>query len=194
MKEVKRLKKHDGIVEKLGLKFNVGDKVRINVSENELESCVRDFRIWLKENKFIGVIDDIVDNPGYPYWIDGHDFPEHELELYTETKFYRLKSHSVEAVLWKGDNLDEVKAFVGDVLDVKEYKDAWDLMSGEFLATDLSKMIPDNPQPVAIYSLSLVTLDSRQKVYEGDWIIRYNDGRYAVCPGTQFVELYEKVD
>ena len=62
-------------------KFKIGDKVKINISELELNDCNKDFEVWLKENNYEGVIDDIAKDVKYPYYIEGHDFLESELTL-----------------------------------------------------------------------------------------------------------------
>lgn len=62
-------------------KFKIGDKVKINISELELNDCSKDFEVWLKENNYEGIIDNIAKDVKYPYYIEGHDFLESELTL-----------------------------------------------------------------------------------------------------------------
>lgn len=153
---------------KAQLKFKVGDKVRIKIEDSELKSCVPGLLYWLMDNQYVGTIDEVVKEAGYPYYIEGHDFKESELELYAETNIYRIRVPEIEAVQLDGNNLGKALEFAKDIFQ----------RQSNFENTPY---------------LILKTYKGEENVFPGDWIIRHSNGMYSILNAKDFYELYVKV-
>ena len=90
---------------------------------------------------------------------------------------YRKKPVVVEAIRWTGDNLEEIKAFVGRRLEYWYNDAAWEVQKG----------------PVTI-EMKIKTLEGDNYVSIGDYIIRGVAGEYYPCKPDIFEKTYEPVE
>lgn len=79
---------------------------------------------------------------------------------------YRKKPVTVEAVQWRGDNLDEVKEFVGQFL----------------LVDDILQRI------------YISTLEGRMEAKLSDYVIKGVNGEFYPCKPTIFEKTYDRVE
>ena len=89
---------------------------------------------------------------------------------------YRKKPVIVEAVIWTGNNLEEIKNFVDESLLYNIYDGAWEV--GE--------------APV-IVDMQIRTLEGNMSVSVGDYIIKGIEGEFYPCKPDIFKETYETV-
>ena len=90
--------------------------------------------------------------------------------------YYRKKPVVIEAIQWNGNNLAEVKEFVGDDL---EYEFCLSLLRDE-----IKKIL----EPVKIK-----TLEGDMNASIGDYIIKGVDGEFYPCKPDIFEKTYEEV-
>lgn len=83
---------------------------------------------------------------------------------------YRKKPVVIEAIQWKGNNWDEIKAKFTDPPDAKSFI-VW--ISNE--------------------ELLIATLEGKMKVDINDWIIKGVQGEYYPCKPDIFEQTYEPV-
>ena len=83
----------------------------------------------------------------------------------------------VEAVEWTGQNLEEIKQFVGDKLEYWYNDTAWEVGKG----------------PVTI-SIKIKTLEGEMLASIGDFIIKGVDGEFYPCKPDIFQKTYEEVE
>lgn len=88
---------------------------------------------------------------------------------------YRKKPVEIEAVLYGGENLDEVAAFIGQLGKVEKTK------------------LP-GPGRGMHDGLVIRTLGGNVTASVGDWIIRDARGEYRPCKPGVFADAYERVD
>ncbi len=92
---------------------------------------------------------------------------------------YRKKPIVIDAIVWNGNNLEEVMNFIGS----------------EFRYEPLSEYITQkftyNPKD---NDLRIVTLEGLMKADVGDYIIRGVNGEYYPCKPDIFEKTYEKVE
>lgn len=80
----------------------------------------------------------------------------------------RKKPVEVQAVQWNGGNVDEVRAFVGDSLE----------------------LYYPTPDPLLIFPI-IHTLEGDMNVSEGDYIIKGVEGEFYPCKADIFDKTYE---
>lgn len=90
--------------------------------------------------------------------------------------YYRKKPVVIEAIQWNGNNLAEVKEFVGDDLEC------------EFCLSLLRDEIKKILEPVKIK-----TLEGDMNASIGDYIIKGVDGEFYPCKPDIFEKTYEEV-
>ena len=90
---------------------------------------------------------------------------------------YVKKPVEVEAVEWTGQNLEEIKQFVGDKLEYWYNDTAWEVGKG----------------PVTI-SIKIKTLEGEMLASIGDFIIKGVDGEFYPCKPDIFQKTYEEVE
>ena len=86
----------------------------------------------------------------------------------------RKKPIEVEAVLWDGINLSEVKNFVGEKLQYDIYDLAWEVGMG-----------------VPKITMQIDTLKGLMKVSIGDYIIKGIQGEFYPCKPDIFHKTYD---
>lgn len=91
---------------------------------------------------------------------------------------FRRKPTEVEAIQWTGDNLSEVKAFVG--LGVLYRDDPYG--KGDVLVIDTE---PGQPNRLG---------GDRARARAGDWILKDSRGAFYPCDREVFENSYERVD
>ena len=89
---------------------------------------------------------------------------------------YVKKPVEVEAVEWTGQNLEEIKQFVGDKLEYWYNDTAWEVGKG----------------PVTI-SIKIKTLEGDHYVSYGDCIIKGVNGEFYPCKPDIFWKTYTRV-
>ena len=89
----------------------------------------------------------------------------------------RKKPVEVEAILWDGMNLLEVKNFVGEKLQYDIYDLAWEVGMG-----------------VPKITMQIDTLEGSMQVSKGDYIIRGVHGEFYPCKPDIFDKTYEIID
>ena len=89
---------------------------------------------------------------------------------------YRKKPVIIEAVIWTGNNIEEIKNFVDESLLYNIYDGAWEV--GE--------------APV-IVDMQIRTLEGNMSVSVGDYIIKGIEGEFYPCKPDIFKETYETV-
>lgn len=87
---------------------------------------------------------------------------------------YRKKPVVIEAIQWNGDNLNEIKEFVGESLDYSIIDTAWEVGKG------------------APYVLMKIhTLEGDHECTKGDYIIKGVQGEFYPCKPDIFEQTYE---
>ena len=87
---------------------------------------------------------------------------------------YRKKPVVIEAIQWNGDNLNEIKEFVGESLDYSIIDTAWKVGKG------------------APYVLMKIhTLEGDHECTKGDYIIKGVQGEFYPCKPDIFEQTYE---
>ena len=89
--------------------------------------------------------------------------------------YYRKKPVVIEAIQWNGNNLTEIKEFVGDSL-VDIIDTAWQVGKGK---------------PHVL--MKIKTLEGDMEVSEKDFIIKGINGEYYPCKPDIFEKTYEEV-
>lgn len=84
---------------------------------------------------------------------------------------YRTKPCEIKAVVWNGENIDEISDFCGD----------------SALISSLDVYPP-------FYSLSVSTLEGHMHASVGDYIIRGLQNEYYPCKPSVFEKKYELVE
>ena len=91
--------------------------------------------------------------------------------------YYRKKPVVIEAIQWNGNNLTEIKEFVGDSLLAYDIIDtAWQVGKG---------------RPHVL--MKIKTLEGDMEVSEKDFIIKGINGEYYPCKPDIFEKTYEEV-
>ena len=90
---------------------------------------------------------------------------------------FRKKPVVVEAIHWKGDNLQEVITFTDGPPDVRS------MHAGE--------KWEDYEKIVAAHGLKIYTLEGEMSASVGDWIIRGVKGEFYPCKPDIFEATYE---
>ena len=90
---------------------------------------------------------------------------------------YRKKPIVIDAIRWYGDNLHEVKEFVGKALEYEILDSAWIVGKG----------IPHT-------FIRINTLEGKMEVSVGDYIIKGVCGEFYPCKADIFEKTYEKVE
>ena len=91
--------------------------------------------------------------------------------------YYRKKPVVIEAIQWNGNNLTEIKEFVGDSLVYDIIDTAWQVGKGK---------------PHVL--MKIKTLEGDMDVSEKDFIIKGVNGEYYPCKPDIFEKTYESVD
>ena len=91
--------------------------------------------------------------------------------------YYRKKPVVIEAIQWNGNNLAEIKEFVGDSLVYDIIDTAWQGGKGK---------------PHVL--MKIKTLEGDMEVSEKDFIIKGINGEYYPCKPDIFEKTYESVD
>lgn len=89
---------------------------------------------------------------------------------------YRKKPVVVDAIQWNGENIEEVKNFVGDTLIYVIYQS--DYITRYYITK---------------YKLMIRTLEGDMYVHEGDYIIKGVEGEFYPCRPDIFEKTYEMV-
>lgn len=89
---------------------------------------------------------------------------------------YKKKPVAIEAIQWTGDNLEEIKSFVGDALEYDIIDAAWRVGKG---------------RPHVF--ITIKTLEGDHICKEGDFIIKGVKGEFYPCKPDIFEETYELV-
>lgn len=89
-------------------------------------------------------------------------------------KKYKTKPCEIEAIQWKGDNLEEIKEFTSYNID-------WD-----YIYDGLGKLLG--------YKLYIDTLEGRMQASEGDYIIKGLRGEFYPCKPDVFEKKYEVIE
>ena len=92
-------------------------------------------------------------------------------------KRYIKKPVTVEAIQWTGENLQELKNFVGDSLEYDVMDAAWEVGKG----------------PVAV-NVRIKTLEGIHHASVGDYIIRGIAGEFYPCKLHIFQETYVETE
>lgn len=90
--------------------------------------------------------------------------------------YYRKKPVVIEAIQWNGNNLTEIKEFVGDSLVYDIIDTAWQVGKGK---------------PHVL--MKIKTLEGDMEVSEKDFIIKGINGEYYPCKPDIFEKTYEEV-
>lgn len=101
---------------------------------------------------------------------------------------YRKKPVEIEAVRWTGENVDEIKEFVGVQAKFTYYTcpddSHYDYASWNEPPRDRDYLT----------SLDIYTLEGRMQAKEGDYIIRGVNGEFYPCKPDIFEKTYDKVE
>ena len=87
---------------------------------------------------------------------------------------YRKKPVVIEAIQWNGDNLNEIKEFVGESLDYNIIDTAWKVGKGA---------------PHVL--MKIHTLEGDHECAKGDYIIKGVQGEFYPCKPDIFEQTYE---
>ena len=87
---------------------------------------------------------------------------------------YRKKPVVIEAIQWHGDNLNEIKEFVGESLDYSIIDTAWEVGKGA---------------PHVL--MKIHTLEGDHECTKGDYIIKGVQGEFYTCKPDIFEQTYE---
>lgn len=87
---------------------------------------------------------------------------------------YRKKPVVIEAIQWNGDNLNEIKEFVGESLDYSIIDTAWKVGKGA---------------PHVL--MKIHTLEGDYECTKGDYIIKGVQGEFYPCKPDIFEQTYE---
>jgi len=90
--------------------------------------------------------------------------------------FYRKKPVVIEAIQWGGDNVTEIKLFVGKNLKVSCPPRSMEL---------------DRDIPKEAYTIIIPTLEGDMTASKGDFIIRGVSGEFYPCKPDIFEKTYE---
>ena len=90
---------------------------------------------------------------------------------------YRKKPVVIEAIQWNGDNLNEIKEFVGESLDYSIIDTAWEVGKGA---------------PHVL--MKIHTLEGEHECTKGDYIIKGVQGEFYPCKPDIFEQTYEVVE
>lgn len=91
---------------------------------------------------------------------------------------YRKKPVEIEAIQWKGDNLEEIVGFVGaKTLEITE---------------DVECTFPK--PTITNSTLYINTLEGKMMVSNGDYIIKGVKGEFYPCKPDIFEQTYEKIE
>jgi len=90
---------------------------------------------------------------------------------------YKTKPCKIEAIQWNGDNLEEIKSFVGDSLNYEIVDYAWKL--------GICK-------PYVL--MEILTLEGIMRAEEGDYIIKGLRNEFYPCKPDVFEKKYELVE
>lgn len=90
---------------------------------------------------------------------------------------YRKKPVVIEAIQWNGLNLEEVKAFVGELLIYDIIDTAWQVGKG-----------------APHVNMKIKTLDGDMQANKGDFIIKGVNGEFYPCKPDIFEKTYEAVE
>lgn len=90
---------------------------------------------------------------------------------------FRKRPVVIEAVKWDGNNLQELKNFVGESLKYDIMDDAW----------EVGKSAP-------LVDVKIKTLEGVHHASIGDYIIRGVAGEFYPCKPDIFEDTYERVD
>ena len=90
--------------------------------------------------------------------------------------YYRKKPVVIEAIQWNGNNLTEIKEFVGDSLVYDIIDTAWQVGKGK---------------PHVL--MKIKTLEGDMNASIGDYIIKGVDGEFYPCKPDIFEKTYEEV-
>lgn len=91
--------------------------------------------------------------------------------------YYRKKPVVIEAIQWNGNNLAEVKEFVGDSLDCEFYYPS----------------LKDGITRKTLEAVKIKTLEGDMNASIGDYIIKGVDGEFYPCKPDIFEKTYEEV-
>lgn len=89
---------------------------------------------------------------------------------------YRKKPVVIEAVQWTGLNIEEVRDFIGEPLQVETVDSAW----------KVGKMPP-------VVKIIISTLEGDMLASKGDYIIKGVQGEFYPCKPDIFETTYEEV-
>lgn len=87
---------------------------------------------------------------------------------------YRKKPVVIEAIQWNGNNLNEIKEFVGESLDYSIIDTAWEVGKGA---------------PHVL--MKIHTLEGDHECTKGDYIIKGVQGEFYPCKPDIFEQTYE---
>ena len=90
---------------------------------------------------------------------------------------YRKKPVEIEAVQWTGENLEEIKVFVGKSLTYDIIDTAWEVGKGK---------------PYVL--MKIKTLEGDMIASEGDYIIKGISDEFYPCKPDIFKATYEEVE
>ena len=90
---------------------------------------------------------------------------------------YRKKPVVIEAIQWNGDNLNEIKEFVGESLNYSIIDTAWEVGKG-----------------VPHVLMKIHTLEGDHECTKGDYIIKGVQGEFYPCKPDIFEQTYEVVE
>ena len=90
---------------------------------------------------------------------------------------YRKRAFEIEAMQWTGENLEEIKAFVGKSLIYDILDTAWEVGKGK-------------PRVF----MKIKTLEGDMIASEGDYIIKGISGEFYPCKPDIFKATYEEVE
>jgi hypothetical protein len=89
---------------------------------------------------------------------------------------YRKKPVVIEAIHWNGQNLEEIKSFVGDSLIYDIVDTAWQVGKG-----------------IPCVNMQIKTLEGNHECTKGDYIIKGVKGEFYPCKPDIFEVTYERV-
>lgn len=89
---------------------------------------------------------------------------------------YKKKPVVIEAIQWIGNNLEEIKNFVGEQLEYNIEDSAWQVGKG-----------------VPHVTVKIKTLEGVMEARKGDYIIKGVNGEFYPCKPDVFEKTYDEV-
>ena len=89
---------------------------------------------------------------------------------------YRTKPCEIEAVRWTGQNLEEIKVYVGGCLEYDIIDSAWQMQKG-----------------APVVNIRIKTLEGVMNASVGDYIIKGLRGEFYPCKPDVFERKYELI-